>query len=74
MVHVFDPEIVLIGGAFIQAKDILQPILEKTIFSNILPPYTDRLRIAFSDGGANDCALGAVAIVLDDILREMAIS
>ena len=74
MVHVFDPELVLIGGAFIQAKEILQPIIEKTIFSNVLQPYADRLRIAFSDRGANDCALGAVAIVLDDILREMAIS
>ena len=74
MVHVFDPELVLIGGAFIQAKDILQPIIEKTIFSNVLQPYADRLQIAFSDRGSNDCVLGAVAIVLDDILREMVIS
>lgn len=74
MVHVFDPELVLIGGAFIQAKDILQPIIEKTIFSNVLQPYADRLQIAFSDQGSNDCVLGAVAIVLDDILREMVIS
>ena len=74
MVHVFDPELVLIGGAFIQAKDILQPIIEKTIFPNVLGPYTDRLQIAFSERGANDCVLGAVAIVLDDILREMVIT
>lgn len=74
IVHVFDPELVLIGGAFIQARDILQPIIEKTIFSNVLQPYADRLRVAFSDRGINDCVLGAVAIVLDDILREMVIS
>jgi glucokinase-like ROK family protein len=74
LVHIFDPELVLIGGAFIQAKEILQPIMEKTIFSNVLQPYDDRLRIAFSDQGSNDCVLGAVAIVLDDILREMVIS
>jgi len=74
IVHVFDPELVLIGGAFIQARDILQPIIEKTIFSNVLQPYADRLRVAFSDRGANDCLFGAVAIVLDDILREMVIS
>ena len=74
MVHVFNPELVLIGGAFIQAKPILQPIIEKTIFSNILQPCADGLRVAFSERGANDCVLGAIAIVLDDILREMVIN
>jgi len=74
MIHVFNPELVLIGGAFIQAKKILQPIIEKTIFSNILEPYAHGLRIAFSERGANDCVLGAIAIVLDDILHEMVIS
>jgi predicted NBD/HSP70 family sugar kinase len=74
MVHVFNPELVLIGGNFIQAKDILQPIIEKTIFSNILQPCADGLRVAFSERGANDCVLGAIAVVLDDILREMVIS
>jgi predicted NBD/HSP70 family sugar kinase len=74
MVHVFNPELVLIGGAFIQAKDILQPIIEKTIFSNVLQACGDGLRVAFSERGANDCVLGAVAIVLDDILREMVIN
>jgi len=74
MVHVFNPELVLIGGAFIQAKDILQPIIEKTIFSNVFQPCADGLRIAFSERAANDCVLGAIAIVLDDILHEMVIS
>lgn len=74
MVHVFNPELVLIGGAFIQAKDILQPIIERTIFSSVLQPCTDGLRVAFSDRGVNDCVLGAIAIVLDDILHEMVIS
>ncbi len=74
MVHIFNPELVLIGGAFIQAKDILHPIIEKTIFSNVLQPCADGLRVAFSERGANDCVLGAIAIVLDDILHEMVIS
>ncbi|MGD0706980.1 MAG: ROK family transcriptional regulator [Anaerolineaceae bacterium] len=73
LVNVFNPELVVIGGALILGKDILQPIIEKTIFSNVLQPSADGLRIAFSERGANACALGAVAIVLDDILREMTI-
>ena len=74
LVNVFNPELVVIGGAFILGKDILQPIIEKTIFSNTLQPSTDSLRLAFSERGADACALGAVAIVLDDILREMIIT
>jgi glucokinase-like ROK family protein len=71
LVNVFNPELIVIGGAFILGKEILQPIIEKAIFSSALQPSADNLRIAFSERGANACALGAVAIVLDDILREM---
>ena len=74
MVNVFNPELVVIGGEFIQGKDILQPIIEKTIFSSALQPSTDGLRIAFSERGANAGAFGAIAIVLDDILREMTLT
>jgi glucokinase-like ROK family protein len=74
LVNVFNPELVVIGGAFILGKDILQPIIKKSIFSNALQPSTDSLRLAFSERGADACALGAVAIVLDDILREMIIT
>jgi glucokinase-like ROK family protein len=74
LVNTFNPELVVIGGAFILGKDILEPIINKTIFSSALQPSTDNLRIAFSERGDNACALGAVAIVLDDILREMIIT
>jgi len=74
LVNVFNPELVVIGGAFILGKDILQPIIEKTIFSGALQPSADSLRIAFSERGDNACALGAVAIVLDNILREMTLT
>ena len=74
LVNVFNPELVVIGGAFILGKDILQPIIEKTIFSGALQPSADGLRIAFSEREDNACALGAVAIVLDNILREMTLT
>ncbi len=74
LVNIFNPDLIVIGGAFIQGKDILHSIIEKTIFSNALQPSTDNLRIAFSERNTEACALGAVAVVLDDILREMVIS
>jgi glucokinase-like ROK family protein len=74
LVNIFNPDLIVLGGAFIQGKEILQSIIEKTIFSNALQPSTDNLRIEFSKRSAEACVLGAVAVVLDDILREMVIS
>ena len=74
LVNVFNPDLIVIGGAFIQAKEILHSTIERTIFSNALQPSTENLRIEFSERDTEACVLGAVAVVLDDILREMAIS
>jgi glucokinase-like ROK family protein len=74
LVNIFNPDLIVLGGAFIQGKEILQSIIEKTIFSNALQPSTDNLRIEFSKRSAEACVLGAVAVVLDDILREMVIN
>ncbi len=73
LVNTFNPELVVIGGAFSLGKEILKPIIEKTVLSSSLEPCADELRIAFSERGDNACVFGAVAIVLDDILREMSI-
>jgi glucokinase-like ROK family protein len=74
LVNIFNPDLIVIGGAFILGKDIMQSIIEKTIFSNALQPSTDNLQIKFSERSTEACVLGAVAVVLDDILREMVIS
>jgi len=74
LVNIFNPNLIVIGGAFISAKDIMQSIIENTIFSNALQPSTDNLQIKFSERSTEACVLGAVAVVLDDILREMVIS
>jgi glucokinase-like ROK family protein len=74
LVNIFNPELVVIGGAFILCKDILQPIVEKTVFSSAMRPSADSLRIAFSERGTDACAFGAIAVVLDDILREMTLN
>ena len=74
LVNIFNPDLIVIGGAFILGKDIMHSIIEKTIFSNALQPAIDNLRIEFSERNTEACVLGAVAVVLDDILREMVIS
>lgn len=74
LVNIFNPDLIVIGGAFTMGKDIMHSIIEKTIFSNALQPATNNLRIKFSERSTEACVLGAVAVVLDDILREMVIN
>ena len=74
LANIFNPELIVIGGALSTAREILLPVIDKIVFSDALSASTDYMRIGFSEHGADACVFGAVAIVLDDILREMAIS
>jgi glucokinase len=73
LANIFNPELVVIGGALSLGREILLPVIEKTVIREVLSPISTSVRIAFSERGKEACVFGAVAIVLDDILREMAI-
>jgi glucokinase-like ROK family protein len=74
LANIFNPELIVIGGALSTAREILLPVIEKIVFSDALSASTEYMRIGFSEHGADACVFGAVAIVLDNILREMVIS
>jgi len=71
LANIFNPEMVVIGGAFSYGQEILLPVIEKTLSSETLPAVKEDLRVIFSEHEADACVLGAIAIVLDDILREV---
>jgi glucokinase-like ROK family protein len=73
LANIFNPEMVIIGGAFSRGREILLPVLEETISNEALPSVRQGLRVVFSEHGADACVLGAIAVVLDDILREIAL-
>jgi predicted NBD/HSP70 family sugar kinase len=73
LANIFNPEIVIVGGAFSYGREILLPVLEETISKETLPAVKQNLRVEFSEHGADACVLGAIAVVLDDILREIAL-
>ncbi len=73
LVNIFNPDLIVIGGTFILGKPILHSIIEETVCANILSPNKDNFKIEFSESNFEACVFGAVAIVLDDILREMLI-
>lgn len=74
LVNIFNPDLIVIGGAFIHGKEIMLPIIERTISANALPPAVENFCVTFTEHNSEACVMGAVAVVLDDILREMVIN
>lgn len=70
LVNIFNPELVVLGGALNLASPFLLPVMEQTVAENSLQPAFENLRIAASAHGTDTCVMGAIALVLDDILRE----
>ena len=70
LVNVFNPELIVLGGALNLASPILLPTVERQIVDNALAPAREHVRMAASAFGVDACLMGAVALVLDDILRE----
>ncbi len=73
LANIFNPEMVVIGGAFSDGQAILLPAIEETTTLEALPAIRKDMHIVFSVHGKDACVLGAIAIVLDDILREVAL-
>lgn len=69
LVNAFNPELVVLGGALARASKILTPVIEATVKENALRQPQESLKIATSAYGDEACVVGAVAIVLDEILR-----
>ncbi|MBN1303241.1 MAG: ROK family transcriptional regulator [Anaerolineales bacterium] len=70
LAHILDPELVVIGGAFSAAKDIIEPIITNIFLTEALPPSRENLQIVFSEHGTDAPVFGAIAVVLDNIIRE----
>ncbi len=72
LMNIFNPQMVVLGGALNSASDILLPIVEQVVAATALKVISEDVRIIPSAHGTEACVMGAVALVLDDILRESA--
>jgi glucokinase-like ROK family protein len=70
LVNAFNPEMVVLGGALSLASTFLLPVIEETARKHALAQPYDIVKVAASAHGADACVVGAVALVLDEILRE----
>jgi predicted NBD/HSP70 family sugar kinase len=73
LVNLFNVEVIVLGGALINASSILLKDVEPVVFANTLAPGREHLKIIPSAHGTDACIMGAIALVLDDILREPAL-
>jgi glucokinase-like ROK family protein len=70
LTNIFNPQMVVLGGTLNSASDILLPIVEEVVAANALGIVSEDVKIIPSAHGTEACVMGAVALVLDDILRE----
>ena len=70
LVNTFNPEMVVLGGALSLAGPFLLPVVEETVREHALEQPRKILEIAASAHGEEACVMGAVALVVDEILRE----
>jgi glucokinase-like ROK family protein len=70
LVNIFNPDLIVLGGALNLASPILLPAVQRAVRENSLEPATENMKVTPSALGSDACVLGAVALVLDEILRE----
>ncbi len=70
LVNIFNPQRIILGWSLGQAYDLLLPTLEKSILKNSLSEQMGKLDVVPFTNGADDCLLGCVALVMDEIIRE----
>ncbi|MEU3457464.1 ROK family transcriptional regulator [Micromonospora sp. NPDC006766] len=67
-VSLFNPSLIVIGGALAQAGEILLAGVRESIYRRSLPLATERLRIVTSQAGANAGVVGAAVMVVQHVL------
>lgn len=73
LVNLFNVEVIVLGGVLNNASPFIIEDIERVVTANTLAPGREHLKIIPSAHGTDACVMGAVALVLDDILREPAI-
>jgi len=72
LVNLFDVEVFVLGGALNKASSFIMQNLELVALQETLSPGREHIRIIPSAHGCEACVMGAIALVLDDVLRESA--
>ncbi|HVO71527.1 MAG TPA: ROK family transcriptional regulator [Aggregatilineaceae bacterium] len=70
LVNLFNPQLIVLGGPLGLAMGPFLPAIETAVAAQAVVPAESVAEIRLSQIRSNACAMGAVALVLDEILRE----
>jgi glucokinase-like ROK family protein len=70
LVNIFNPQMIVLGGALNLASSYLLPAMQNAVCQNALKPACQGLSFTGSAHGTDACVMGTIALVLDEILRE----
>ncbi len=70
LINIFNPEKIILGGPLSIAGNYLLPAIRETVREHSLPEIDQQVEINLSTFGTDASLIGAVAIVVDDILSN----
>jgi len=70
LVNIFNPEKVILGGPLSVAGKYLLPAIQETVTRHSLPEIVQHAQVLLSDFGSDASLIGAIAIVVDDVLAK----
>lgn len=70
LVNLFNPQLIILGGPLGLAMGPFLPRIRTAVAEQVVVPADSLAEIRLSQITSNACAMGAVALVLDELLRE----
>ncbi len=70
LINIFNPEKIILGGPMMVAGEYLLPAAQEVIARQTLPEIGQQAEIVLSSFGSDASLIGAIAIVVDDVLSH----
>lgn len=70
LINIFNPEKIILGGPLSLAGDYLLPAIREVIPNHTLPEIDQQAEVGLSSFGPDASLIGAIAIVVDDVLSN----
>ncbi len=73
LIHVINPEKIIIGGGVTKSKQFILPVIQETIEKRALTPSAKQTEVVISSLGDDATVLGAVSLLLVDLFNPVTI-
>jgi glucokinase-like ROK family protein len=70
LINIFNPEKIILGGPLSVAGEYLLPAIKETVTRHSLPEIIQQAEVLLSPFGPDASLIGAIAIVVDDVLSH----